>query len=465
MNAKLIQPRSFYVGKKYLSYVPKSPQEYLDVALQAERYIAARQVVTPDGIYWSENAVDFTDSSLTGALGLYNGSAGILYFYLKLYQVTKQQSYYEITKQATQYLCKHLKENFPQEIHSVVKYGAGVSLDIGILGISGIGYVLAEIYQRFEWDFVENALHEMASFYLEHAIRREGEACWTESTTMITDSGALLFLLKYHSLFQDIAIETLIKEVGEWFLKQAILLPDGSVRYAGLECVWEGIKPNFEVGTAGSGFVLARLYEFTGKKEYLEMAKKCADFLIGCQIPQKKGALIPFRWDSPEQSLCYLGTCSGPAGTCRFFYLLYQLTGDSLYQQEIVTLVDGMEAVGAPEFQSPGLWNNLTMCCGHAGILQFFISLYLTDGNERWYRLAERTAQVILGEKDTLQDESVRWQVALERIKPDVFSEHLGYYTGTAGIAASLLQMYLLEKHQFHWERFMDDPFPVEMAF
>lgn len=459
MSEKMLARHSFRIGKSYRTQDPGTPETYLDTALQAEKYIAASQIVTEEGIYWKKE--EKGKETWTERFSLYGGSSGILYFYLKLYQVTEDASFRMIVRQGVQYICAHLEDVLPKEIRGLKKNAADVSLDVGMLGISGIGFVLEEIFQTFHWEFAEEALHKIVRFYERNAVREGETVCWTESTTMLTDSGILLFLIKYNSLFHEPGVDALIRDAGRWFLKQAIDMGDGSARFAGVECVWEGIKPNFEVGTAGSGFVLCRLFEWTGEKKYLDMAERCARFLMNCQIPQEKGALIPFRWDMPDVSLNYLGTCSGPAGTCRFFYLLYKLSGDPAYWKEIETLVDGMEAAGAPEKQSAGLWNNVTMCCGHAGILQFFIGLYEVDHEERWHRLALRTARVILGEKDEEKGGAVRWTVAPERICPARLCAPLGYYTGTAGIAASLLQIYMLEKDRFCWERFIDDPFPT----
>jgi lantibiotic modifying enzyme len=182
-----------------------------------------------------------------------------------------------------------------------------------------------------------------------------------------------------------------------------------------------------------------------------------------CKVPQRKGALIPFRLDKEQDSLFYLGNCSGPAGTSRLFYLLYRLTGKQQYLDTIYELVDGMEAVGAPEHQSAGLWYNLDFCCGHAGLLQFFASLYQATGEQRFSELVRRTASVLLGEKEETADGAAYWTIALERLHPEQLSQPRGYYLGAAGIAAALLQAYLLETDSFFWKRMIDDPFPEKL--
>lgn len=460
-------------GKEFHAVCASSPEDYLSTVLQAEKYLATNRVETEEGVYWKTSGTGGDNrTELMSRMGLYGGSAGILYFYLKLYQATGEEPFLDMVRKAVAYICVHLPQALPQEIKTIEKYQAGVSLDIGILGVSGIGFVLAEVYECFFWENVGKTLKVIRDFYLEHCEHCREGIFWTGSTTMITDTAVLLFLLKYESLFREKKLNEAIRSAGEWFLSRQIPMEDGRVRYAGLECVWEGVKPNFEVGTAGSGFMLARLYEFTGDRRFLETAEKCAAFLHQCRIPQAKGYLIPFRMEQtpdsaevicPEKEpLCYLGTCSGPAGTCRFFYLLYRLTGKAAYLKEIYDLVDGMEACGAPERQSAGLWNNVNFCCGHAGILQFFLALYQDRGEKHLRELAIRTANVILGEKEELPDGAVRWRIAQERIRPDVFSTPLGYYMGTAGIASALLQLYLSETGKFHWKRLPDDPFPEE---
>lgn len=52
--------------------------------------------------------------------------------------------------------------------------------------------------------------------------------------------------------------------------------------------------------------------------------------------------------------------------------------------------------------------------------------------------------------------------MAFWRLKPDFVTTDLGYYDGQAGMAATLLQMYLIESGSYHWNRLPDDPFPEQ---
>ena len=111
---------------------------------------------------------------------------------------------------------------------------------------------------------------------------------------------------------------------------------------------------------------------------------------------------------------------------------------------------------------SAGLWNCVNYCCGAAGHVHAYIGLYLSTGEERWKQLAEQSADILLGEKDETEDGAVYWKTALDRIAPGVYTCPVGYYDGVAGIAGTLLEMYLLEENRFHWNRLADDPYAEE---
>lgn len=447
--------------KPYRVHVPASAEEYLQAVRQAEHYLSAHVKRTPEGIYWASGGTEKNDNAFAklSVVNLYGGSAGILYFYHKLYRATKEEAYRKTMEEALRYLLFRLPGFLPEKVYTLQEYGAGVSLDLGVLGLAGIGFVLEDIYETYRQEEIKEALHTIGSYYLSHANREGDAAYFTGSSTMITDTAVLLYLIRHYELFSEPEIRELILAEGEWYLAQGEWQEDGTLFYHGLECVWEGIKLNFEVGVSGSGYTLARLYEFTQDERYLKAAEACAAYVVKQGIAQEKGYLVPFRQDLGKDSPLYLGTCSGVAGTARLFYLLYRLTGEKKYLEEIEKQVDGIESVHAPEWPSTGFWNNTNLCCGHAGLLQFFVAMYQATKEERYRELAHRTAAVLLGEKDVDKD-GASWLVATERSHPENTSRPLGYYMGVAGIAGALLQMYESEQGDFHWNRLPDDPFP-----
>ena len=95
MSKKL---HDFKIGQPFLYEKPSSYEEYLDAALAAEKYIAEAAKEDEDGIYWQDNAT------------LYSGDAGIIYLYIKLYEVTGDDRFLEIVKKASKRLARHWKD-------------------------------------------------------------------------------------------------------------------------------------------------------------------------------------------------------------------------------------------------------------------------------------------------------------------------------------------------------------------
>ena len=80
--------------KPYRVHVPASAEEYLQAVRQAEHYLSAHVKRTPEGIYWASVETGKNDNAFAklSVVNLYGGSAGILYFYHKLYRSTKEET-------------------------------------------------------------------------------------------------------------------------------------------------------------------------------------------------------------------------------------------------------------------------------------------------------------------------------------------------------------------------------------
>lgn len=447
-----INDHKFAVGRAYAVLSPDKPEDYLQAALQAEQFLVQNAQETEKGIFWQNP--DATNKDFT----FYSGSAGVLYFYLKLAETTGDEGYRAIAEKGTNYLAAHWRDflNAPPTL--------GLGTEKGLyFGLGGVGLVLGEAFRVLHNQSAAEAAKEIIAYYQEIAITDENGIHWTDSTALAMDGGIILLLLQQYELFKDDKVRETILSAGRAYLSRGKRLMGGGIEYNGCEGLSLPLSmPNFEFGSSGAGFLLTLLYDFTGNADYLEAAKGTAVYLKKISVRQKKGYLIPHDVyaQTSEPPVFYLSTCHGPAGTAKLFYRLYRLTGDEQYLDEIYGLVDGMESLGAPEKQSAGLWNNVCLCCGHAGLVQFFVGLYQADNNERWHNLAVRSANILLGEKETLPNGAAVWPMAWERIKPDNITTAFGYYNGTAGVASALLQIYLNESGKFHWKRLPDDPFP-----
>lgn len=184
-------------------------------------------------------------------------------------------------------------------------------------------------------------------------------------------------------------------------------------------------------------------------------------------VKMRVGKLLPHGLPD-RKNLFYLGYCHGPAGTVRYYYKLYEGSRDeqekAKYKEKIRTLVQGLEATGAPEGRSEGYWNTYNLCCGTAGLLNMYLGLWAAFGEEHDLELAKRCGKILLdaAEVEKEQEPFLKWRFALDRIAPDVLTTPIGCFDGAAGIGLALLQLHLAETDQYHVTRFLDDPFPDE---
>jgi uncharacterized protein YyaL (SSP411 family) len=113
---------------------------------------------------------------------------------------------------------------------------------------------------------------------------------------------------------------------------------------------------------------------------------------------------------------------------------------------------------GIPEMQTAGFWNNVSQCCGSAGVAQFFLDLYRVTHRRDYLDFSKRvTAQVLA--KATQDQDGIRWIQAEHRVKPDLLVAQTGYMQGAAGIGMLLLHLDQLHNRKRRSIRFPDSPF------
>lgn len=463
MSQQIAEKYRFENGKPYPSRAATSADDYLRSVLRAERFIAQHQRHSSvgEGIYWLSQV---SDESLADP-SFYGGTAGIAYFYLKLYETTGEERFKNIAQQALDYLVVHWKDllNQPNPSLSFPIFSQGL-----YAGIAGIGLTFIEAYELFHDEQTKSALRDIVSYYQITARSTVLGAQWTGSVAVLLDGGILLFLLSVDESLPELNAKPLIAQAGKAYLAKGKAAENGGLQFDGFDGLADYSAPNFEFGTAGAGYVLLKLYQFTRDQQYLQGAYAAAEYLKQLRYPQKKGYLIPYHLnhdgtpitDNQGKPIFYLSLCHGPSATAKFYYELYKTDGDAANLEVISQLFDGLESLGAPEQESAGLWNCVTVCCGNAGLLHAFIGLYQATAEQRWLDLAKRTAATLLGWEETLDNGASDWPIAWERVHPDDFSRRIGYFDGAAGIALSLLELYLTEKNTYQWKRLVVDPFP-----
>lgn len=457
---------NFEVGKKFNQQVPSSVEEYLEVAEAAHKYLETLKVQTEDGIYWAQPGSDLRDGSL------YTGAAGVSYFYLELYKITGKEEYADLVRQAAHFQHAHWKDTEAVILGMLKAYGINMEtgMEYGYLnGDIGVAEFLLHVYDEFHNPEDLDTVKNIADYVLSK--RRPGTEgpLWGRDCSIAYDSGVMIVLYHISDYFQDKKYLQAANDTADRILSQAIHDPRGGLAWTSTLHDYQGVDrvPNFEGGTAGIGYALGLAYAYTKNPAYLEAAKGAADHIRAISVKQGEGYLVPWHDTDKEAPIFYVANCHGPTGTSKLFYQLYKVTKDESYLEDIRKLYLGLRHIHAPEEMSPGCWNSVCVCCGAAGELHFFVNCALLFAGEDLGKDAAKTARtaghILLGEQESKSGgrEGV-WPIAYDRIVPDQVAPTFGYYTGSAGIAASLLQLYLLEKGKFHWDRLIDDPYPGE---
>lgn len=416
--------------------------------ISAAEWLDGQIIETEQGIYWKQPGSDevFVD--------LYSGSAGVTLFYLELAKYHGDGRYDETIKKAGDYLI-HYIEN---EDLAAQKPGiAGLNFKKGQWAynacVTGIAHILIEITQHTGDDKYAETARYVTDSLLEEAEKTDDGHIISGESGILADGGNILYLIYASKYFEnqdylDLAVSLAdhitahAEVVDEQTIKFHPLNQDYIVDYLDLDPSKEYEWPNFEYGTAGVGFVLAKLYQVTGDAKYLTAAEKAANYIDSIAVKNKsgEGILIPYRL--PDLSnLFYLGYCHGPAGTARLYEALYEITEEDHYKDQALSLARGVIEAEAPHVHSDGYWHIFTQCCGTASFIELFLTIDKQADSDIFKEKAFESGVKILSEANQVE-EGVNWAQHWDRISVTDYSIDIGYFDGAAGIASALLHLY-----------------------
>lgn len=437
---------------------------YIELAKQTVSFIQTRKVITSNGICWSVEDAWKGKDVFNDEISLYTGSAGVIRFFLQLSEYVSsdyKKALLQDSEAAAQYILYRWK-HAPELTKCFTKWAYTT-------GYTGIADVILDLYQYIPkpeyLEFVENVVNELI---LDAKKADNGVGYyWSSYPSIVGDGGIILFLLRAAEKLQRQDWKEFAVEAGRNYLNKGIPYGRHGTYYIGVDPEYfhagkEYIDPNFPMGTAGVGYVLLSLYEASKDSEFLRATEGIHDFLEEVACVRGHGVLLPHALPD-KKDLFYLGYCHGPAGTCRFYYKLYQITGDPQALLWCERFGKGIIAEGALEHNTEGYWNVTNFCCGSAGILNLFLGIWAATGQERWLHYAEKMGENI--EKSvTTEDQNgqlcSKWYLAMDRIRPEVLTTPIGWYDGAAGIAAALIQLESAKQGKFCAKRAVDDPFP-----
>lgn len=462
---KIDQEYPFSIGGLHNREKPENIEEYIEIAKKAHDYLQSLRVEEKDGIYWAHPGKE------DGNGAIYTGSAGVIYFYIELYNITKDKKYLEIINKAADYIDVNWRKAGEAGIEMLRENG--IFEDLGTIynyytGAASVGEGLITVYGLTKMQKDKDAVREITDFILANAKEDNDGLYWGVDCTMFHNAGTMIYLYHAVEFLQDNKVKEAVERAADRIVANAIADPRGG--YAWHSTLHGDVDrvPNFEGGTAGTGYALTVAYRYSKKEAYKQAAAEAAKHLKAIAVKQGEGFLIPWHDVPGEEPIFYLANCHGPAGTSKLFYGLYLITKEEQYLDDIKGLFYGMRHLGAPEKMSAGYWNSVCVCCGTAGILQFLLNCGIifdgTDFGREASRVAEIAAEVLVGEQEKkIGGRQGVWPIAYERVKPENVAPDFGYATGSAGIAAALLQLYQFKKKEIRFIRYIDDPYPTNI--
>jgi lantibiotic modifying enzyme len=216
------------------------------------------------------------------------------------------------------------------------------------------------------------------------------------------------------------------------------------------------LMPNFSHGTAGIAYYLASLYGATRERRFLDGALSGARYLQA--IAKTDGDICLVQHNQQDGlDLYYLGWCHGPAGTARLFYQLSKVTGDKSWMAWVQKSANALLVSGIPQQRTPGFWNNVSQCCGSAGVAQFMLDLHGVTRDAKYLAFAEKMTADLLA-RATRDDKGTRWVQAEHRVRPELLIAQTGYMQGAAGIGMWLLRMDGQQRGREPFIHFPDSP-------
>lgn len=415
-------------------------QPYRQAAMGAARWIETNNLQTKQGIVWAADPGDPKSVNTT----LYAGTPGPILFFLEAYRYTGNRAFLKEGRRGADALLASLSQKDEAGLYE---------------GLAGSGFTLGEAYLITDDARYRTGALECVRWIEENAQKTSDGVKWNDVTDIIGgSSGTGLFLLWSADHLHAAGAKEMAARAGDHLMAVGQHEPNGGLKWM-MDPTFPREMPNFSHGTAGVAYFLAALYRATGRKKYLDAALAGANYLLSISDVSDRYCMI--YHDSQNKSLYYLGWCHGPAGTARLFYLLYQDTHDPRWMALVKKCAEAIVANGGPEkVVIPGVWHNVSVCCGITSEAQFFYDMYLLTHNRKWLAEATEASNELLRLSDANGGGS-RWVQVETRVQPDVAVAQTGYMQGASGIGMWLLHFSAsLSGKRLPVVTFPDNPFP-----
>jgi lantibiotic modifying enzyme len=417
----------------------QSPIHYLREAINAEKWIQSLQQQDNTGICWP-NSKD----SAYHSPDLYSGNSGIVLFYLSLYQSTHRNEYLSIAQKAADRMINELPERWNEENMGLYTGAAGIAYTIHQVFIATKNkkylHKTSELLKRISIAIAPDSVKEKLANDIVYGLAGIG----------------LVYIYAHQHKIHPIALPT-ANSIAEILLSRAQPVQQG-IRWPMFmrDTAKKFYMPNFSHGTAGIAYFLANLFEATKDKRYKDAALAAGNYLI--TIADKDGWIYHAEPNPSSMKRYYVSWCHGPAGTARLYYKLFQLSADKKWEKEMLKSADALMRCGLPTTKMDGYWNNISYCCGNAGIASFFLSLDELYPGRSYRQFADTMIEDLL-KRSTRNNNHQYWIQAENRAQPQLLQAQTGLMQGASGVGITLLHALSSSRNKKAMVVLPDNPF------
>ncbi|HMD71559.1 MAG TPA: lanthionine synthetase LanC family protein [Bryobacteraceae bacterium] len=457
--------------------LPRRATPYLDTALEVSNYLASLEQPQASGIAWPASDQPGTYVST----GVVDGAAGIGFFYLRLYQVTRDPAFLDKARKAADFVDYQYRNG-----------GIYGNYD-WLSGVAGGGEFFLALYSAtadpvylnratFAGDWLEsNALSDAYGYHWVFP------GLTNVYTSLAHGSGGVaLFLTHLYRQTANPSYLQFAEGAVRWTTHYTVPLGDSAIGWKRL-ATDTGTYNGWCGGSAGMYFVLKELWLVTGNDSYLDLMLSTARGLPvaadwKCPGGGAYSASAGCQGGAPPQAAWGYGTpsyndypeivCHGVASILFVLFDAFANTGDVTFRDTARAGIQWLEAVA--EVQPQGLrWEHIYasgllepgLLTGTASIGYAFLRFSHMDpvdaptsphrpaaplpAGSPYLKEAQAAAQYLLSVANHPQPNQSRW-LTYSLPKPSWASDPAGFpveydtgwYTGAAGIGIFLLDLH-----------------------
>jgi hypothetical protein len=372
---------------------------------------------------------------------LYDGAAGIVLFELNLFKATGKQDYKDRCLAGARALLA--QKSLTRARGAYAGFYAGAS---------GIGWTLLQAHLAFDDAASLAGARSAADAIIAGATIKDGRTVVGDGSVGLIsgESGVLLFFIDLARATGDRRYLGFASTLGDAVLAQEERREHGGSWPAqpGAHFAYLGASH----GVAGVGHALAKLYEATHERRFLDGAGDAAEFLLSRAQPRDGGTAWPVYdvessrgWSAPEPMT---GWCHGPAGTSRFFAKMSHLVTAEDARARYLRAARGGADFAASDLAnvatSSKYWG-LTYCCGAAGVGDLFLAPELRDAEGKSLGRARAVADSLADAASRPSKDECRWTDSPSCSPTGEPCFAGGLETGAAGCGTFFLHLYVAE--------------------